>query len=95
MEQIGMAVRVQRATTTTRVVLGGDACVAQADVSPAQSRELAAPEPGGHDEQPQGEEEVVTDVLDEGEQLAPEFKRAVGYGSPRGGSASAATFRGR
>jgi hypothetical protein len=43
--------------------------VVEVDVDPAQPGELAAAHPGGGDQQPQGIQAVVTDMIEERAQL--------------------------
>ena len=47
----------------------GDGRVVEVDVDPAQPGQLAAAHAGGGDQQPQGVQAVVTDVIEEGAQL--------------------------
>ena len=48
---------------------GGDGGVVEVDVDPAQPGQLAAAHAGGGDQQPQGVQTVVTDMVEEGAQL--------------------------
>ena len=79
--------------TTTRGTLGDTLPRSRSTSRRAQAGQLAAAEPRGGDEQPQGEEPVAPDVADEGAELLGIHTCGLTR-LTRGGCASSAEFRG-